>query len=139
MNRTYHIAAPSYPEFEAKLQALIDSEDPALCCANIAWLPCGANGEGAPEKVDAGKLADDIEVYYKTGIGDPKSIADRIVALEVYHAYKELKVFGNEITAAPDTPEAILKLLLTNVNGPKLCKYVEGLGMDIFDMERKIS
>ena len=135
MNGTYHIAAPTYQEYEAKLQALIDAEDPALCCAQAAWLPCGTNGEEVPEKINVGKLLDDIEVYYTSGNADANDIANRVVALEIYHAYKNLKVFKEEIVDIPDTPEEIIKLL--NTKPYRLCKYIEGLGMDIFDMERE--
>ncbi|MCR5279791.1 MAG: hypothetical protein K6E19_10175 [Lachnospiraceae bacterium] len=36
-NCTYHIKASTREKFEEILQSLIDSQDPALCCANIEW------------------------------------------------------------------------------------------------------
>ena len=39
MNSVYHMLAPSKEEFDRKLQAMIDEEDPALCCASVVWRP----------------------------------------------------------------------------------------------------
>ena len=39
MNTTYHIKAATYEEYQKILQEMIDAQDPALCCANVAWEP----------------------------------------------------------------------------------------------------
>lgn len=134
MNSVYHIEAPTYEEFTRKLQEMIDREDPATLCSTIEWKPC------SPKPVkevkifnsnDVCNLCDDIESY----VGSAKEsdtrtkLAERIIALEEFYNTR-----FEEQEDVDDVPTISEKL---QSEPYKVLQFVEGLGMDIFDLERE--